>query len=59
MRTFLFIITLSVLAPLSAQKTGFIDSDLILGKMPEYKSAQKQLDDMAAKWQQDAADMQQ
>jgi outer membrane protein len=44
--------------PLSAQKTGFIDSDLIWGKMPEYKSAQKQLDDMAAKWQQEASDMQ-
>ncbi len=59
MRSLLLITAISFLAPLSAQKTGFIDSDLILGKMPEYKSAQKQLDDLAAKWQQDAAELQQ
>ncbi|MFN4913975.1 MAG: OmpH family outer membrane protein [Sphingomonadales bacterium] len=59
MRSLLLITALSFLAPLTAQKTGFIDSDLILGKMPEYKSAQKQLDDLAAKWQQDAAELQQ
>lgn len=59
MRTFFFILAISALSSLSAQKTGFIDSDLILGKMPEYKSAQKQLDDLAAKWQQDAAELQQ
>lgn len=43
----------AVAAPiaLNAQKIGYIDSDIILNKMPEYKSAQKQLDDLAAEWQ--------
>ena len=41
-------------APLAAQKMGFVDSDLILNKMPDYKSAQKQLDDLAAEWQSKA-----
>jgi len=59
MRSIIFILSVVLFTPLAAQKTGFIDSDLILGKMPEYKSAQKQLDDLAAKWQQDAAEMQQ
>ncbi len=40
--------------PLAAQKLGFVDSDLILGKMPEYKSAQKQLDEITAEWQSKA-----
>jgi outer membrane protein len=44
--------------PLAAQKMGFVDTDLILGKLPEYKSAQKQLDDYSAQWQQTASDMQ-
>jgi len=36
-----------------AQKFGYIDSDYILRHMPEYAEAQKQLDDLSAKWQQD------
>jgi outer membrane protein len=48
----------AIAAPLSAQKLGYVDSDLILGKMPEYKSAQKQLDDLAAEWQAKADQMQ-
>lgn len=47
-----------VTVPLAAQKLGYVDSDLILGKMPEYKSAQKQLDDLAAEWQTKADAMQ-
>lgn len=48
------------LVPLFAQnqKIGFIDSDLILNKMPEYKSAQKTLDDLAAEWQSKDKEMQ-
>lgn len=48
-----------VALPLAAQKNlGYVDSDLILGKMPEYKSAQKQLDDLAAQWNAQADAMQ-
>jgi outer membrane protein len=36
-----------------AQKYAIIDSRYILDKMPEYKEAQKQLDDIAAGWQKD------
>jgi outer membrane protein len=47
-----------VASPIAAQKVGFVDSDLILGKMVEYKSAQKQLDDLTAEWQGKADAMQ-
>ncbi len=37
----------------SAQKYAVIDTKYILDKMPEYKTAQKQLDDVAAGWQKE------
>jgi outer membrane protein len=36
-----------------SQKYVIIDTRYILDKMPEYKTAQKQLDDIAAGWQKD------
>ncbi|MBK7561126.1 MAG: OmpH family outer membrane protein [Chitinophagaceae bacterium] len=36
-----------------SQKYAIIDTRYILDKMPEYKQAQKQLDDQAADWQKD------
>ncbi len=42
----------------SAQKYAIIDTRYILDKMPEYKTAQKQLDDIAADWQKDIDAMQ-
>ena len=36
-----------------AQKYAVIDTRYILYKMPDYKEAQKQLDDIAAGWQKD------
>lgn len=36
-----------------AQKYAVIDTRYILDKMPEYKEAQKQLDEVAAGWQKD------
>lgn len=35
----------------SAQKFAYVDTDYILGKMPTYKSAQKQIDDLSMQWQ--------
>jgi len=32
---------------------GYIDSEYILGNIPEYKDAQKELDRLAANWQKD------
>src|SRR3954469_1788115 len=41
-----------------AQKYAVIDTKYILDKMPEYKTAQKQLDDFAALWQKEIETMQ-
>jgi outer membrane protein len=38
----------------SAQaRVAYIDSEYILDQMPEYRSAQKQLDEIASKWKED------
>jgi outer membrane protein len=57
-----FICLLSIIltsAQLSAQRVSlaYIDSDYILGRMPEYKSAQQQLDDAAANWEAEAGNL--
>ncbi len=41
-----------------AQKYAIIDTRYILDKMPEYATAQKQLDDIAAGWQKEIDDKQ-
>lgn len=41
-----------------AQKFGYIDSELILSKMPEYKTAQTELNQAAKKWQNELEDLQ-
>jgi outer membrane protein len=41
-----------------AQKFGYIDSDFILSKMPEYKKAQDEIDQLSAAWEKEIADMQ-
>ncbi len=41
-----------------AQKYAIIDTRYILDKMPDYKTAQKQLDDLAGVWQRDIDNMQ-
>ncbi len=42
----------------NAQKYAIIDTKYILDKMPEYKDAQKKLDDIAAGWQKEIDDQQ-
>jgi outer membrane protein len=42
-----------------AQRYAIIDTKFILDKMPEYKEAQKQLDDVAAGWQREVDAQQQ
>ncbi len=41
-----------------AQKYAIIDTKYILDKMPEYKDAQKKLDDIAGGWQKEIEDQQ-
>jgi outer membrane protein len=43
----------------AAQRYAVIDTKYILDKMPEYKTAQKQLDDAAAVWQKELDGLQQ
>ena len=43
----------------SAQRYAIIDTKYILDKMPEYTSAQKQLDEIAAGWQKEIDGLQQ
>lgn len=41
-----------------AQKFGYIDSDFILSKMPEYAKAQGEIDQLSAAWQKEIEEMQ-
>ena len=41
----------------SAQKFGYIDSEFILSKMPEYQKAQGEIDQLAANWQKEIEEM--
>lgn len=36
-----------------AQKFAYVDTEYILSQIPEYRSAQKQIDELAEKWQKD------
>ena len=40
----------------TAQKIAYVDIDKILGSMNEYKEAQKNMDDLAAKWRREIAE---
>ncbi|MDH5366575.1 MAG: OmpH family outer membrane protein [Cyclobacteriaceae bacterium] len=39
------------------QKFGYIDTDYILAKMPEYNQAQAELDDLSLDWQEEIREM--
>ncbi len=41
-----------------AQKFGYIDSEFILSKMPEYKKAQDEIDQLSAAWEKEISEMQ-
>lgn len=47
----LIVLFLAGLTTANAQKFAYVDTDYILNQMPEYRSAQKQLDDLAKQWQ--------
>lgn len=51
-------IIISGLTFVNAQKIGHIDSEFILSKMPEYKKAQDEIDQLSAAWEKDVAEMQ-
>jgi len=41
----------------NGQKFGYIDTNFILGKMPEYGKAQSEIDQLSAGWQKEVEDM--
>jgi outer membrane protein len=54
MKKLLLILSFFTLLPsMYAQKFAYVDVDYVLNKMPQYTSAQKQLDDLSAKWQKE------
>lgn len=55
MKKLLFVIVafLAFSAASYAQRYAIIDTKYILGKLPEYKEAQKKLDDLSAQWQRE------
>jgi len=44
-------------AGLSAQKFAYVDTDYILGNIPDYTAAKKQLNDISVKWQKEIEGM--
>jgi len=40
-----------------AQKWGYVDTEYILGKIPEYKEAQDEINTLSLSWQQEIANM--
>lgn len=51
---FIFLLSLWMLpSMLVAQKYGYVDSDYILGKLPEYEQAQTKLNELSDKWEKE------
>ena len=54
MKKLLLVVSIVVTAAFAqAQRYAIIDTKYILDKMPDYKEAQKHLDDVAASWQKE------
>ena len=60
MKQFILLLTMvfSICASAAAQRYAVVDSKYILDKMPDYKAAQKQLDQISAQWQKEIDDKQ-
>jgi len=48
-----FFLTLFVAEQASAQRFAFVDTDYLLNQIPEYRSAQKEIDQMSDQWQKE------
>ncbi len=42
----------------NAQRFGYIDTDFILNKMPEYKKAQDEINQLSQAWEKEVQEMQ-
>jgi outer membrane protein len=54
----IFSLILALCTGAAAQRYAVVDTKYILEKMPDYKSAQKQLDQISAQWQKEIDDKQ-
>jgi outer membrane protein len=52
-----FILLFAGLSQVTAQKWGYVDTEYILGKIPEYKEAQDEINTLSLSWQQEIANM--
>src|SRR6185436_15562199 len=59
MRVFALFLVLAVFGPNFAkgQKFGYIDTNFILSKMPEYAKAQSEIEQLSSGWQKEVDDM--
>ncbi|WP_338873408.1 OmpH family outer membrane protein [Spirosoma sp. SC4-14] len=53
---FVLLCSVYLTSPARAQKFGYVDSEFILGKMPEYQKALSEIDKFADKWSKDIQD---
>lgn len=51
-----FVVFLSI-SPIFAQKFGYVDTEYILSKMPEYKEAQSEIGRLSEEWRKEIEDM--
>jgi outer membrane protein len=58
MKKLIFIFTLFLAFTASAQRFAYVDTEYILDLMPEYRSSQKQLDQLSEDWQKEMEKMQ-
>jgi outer membrane protein len=56
--TLIFSLIFALCAGAAAQRYAVVDTKYILEKMPDYKTAQKQLDQISAQWQKEIDDKQ-
>ena len=52
-----FIFLLGSVNQAMAQKWGYVDTEYILSKIPEYKEAQDEINELSLSWQQEIANM--
>ena len=55
MKNLLVVLAISMISAVSvqAQRVAYVDVEKIMGSIPEYKTAQQELDQTAAKWKQE------
>ncbi|UII34432.1 OmpH family outer membrane protein [Fulvivirga ulvae] len=52
-----FFLALFSIANVYGQKFGYVDTDYVLNKMPEYKEAQQEIDKLSKGWQEEIKEM--